>query len=160
MPHCAAVGCSNEAKNKRDPSISFHRVPLEGEISKKWLAAIGRPLSNLPKQPHLCSHHFEPHCFDESVDLWNRLMRDKPRSRELKPDAIPTIFANKPAPNVRTTSLARAAKRKRQEVRENIHFQVCNALLIRRDKCIVVVLLYIFIFFLRTCVPTIYFHCF
>ena len=102
MPHCAAVGCSNEAKNKRDPSISFHRVPLEGEISKKWLAAIGRPLSNLPKQPHLCSHHFEPHCFDESVDLWNRLMRDKPRSRELKPDAIPTIFAHKPAPNVRT----------------------------------------------------------
>ena len=65
MPHCCAAGCSNEAKNKNDPSISFHRVPLESVASKKWLAAIGRPLSNLPKELHLCSVHFEPQCFDE-----------------------------------------------------------------------------------------------
>lgn len=125
MPHCAAVGCKNKSKNKpkRDPLISFHRVPLEGEISRKWLAAIGQPLSNLPEEPQLCSDHLESHYFDESVDLRNRLMGGKPRPRELKADAIPTMFAHKPAPKVRTTSHGRVAKQKRRQVRGNVDFQ-------------------------------------
>lgn len=56
------------------------------------------------------------------------------RQRDLKADAIPTIVAHKPAFKVRTTSRARAAKQKRQQVRGNVDFQSWNALLIRRDK--------------------------
>ena len=117
MPYCCAVGCNNDSKNK-NPSISFHRVPLQGEIRKKWLIAIKRPKANLPKEPYLCSAHFEPHCFNESVDLQNELMGGKTkRRRELKSEAVPTKFAHKPTPKVRSSSVARATKRKRQEVR-------------------------------------------
>ena len=90
-------------------------------MGRKWLAAIGRPLSNLPKEHHLYFDHLEPHYFDESVDLRNRLMGG--RQRDLKADAIPTIVAHKPAFKVRTTSHARAAKQKRQQVRGNVDFQ-------------------------------------
>lgn len=38
MPHCCVVDRNNESENK-DPLIPFHRVPLEGELSKKWLNA-------------------------------------------------------------------------------------------------------------------------
>ena len=98
MPYCCAVGCNNDSKNK-NPSISFHRVPLQGEIRKKWLIAIKRPDYNLPKVPYLCSAHFEPHCFNESVDLQNELMGGKTkRRRELKSEAVPTKFAHKLTP--------------------------------------------------------------
>ena len=76
--------------------------------------------------------NLEPHYFDESVDLRNRLTGG--RQRDLKADAIPTIVAHKPAFKVRTTSRARAAKQKRQQVRGNVDFQSWNALLIQRDK--------------------------
>lgn len=39
MPYCCGVGCNIESKNK-NPSISFHRVPLQGEIRNRksgWL---------------------------------------------------------------------------------------------------------------------------
>lgn len=134
MPRCAAIGCSIQSKNKPKsyPLIPFHWVPLEGEMGRKWLAAIGWPLSNLPKKHHLYSDHLEPHYFDESVDLRNRLMGGT--QRDLKADAIPTIVGHKPAFKVRTTSRARAAKQKRQQVRGNVDFQSWNALLIRHDK--------------------------
>jgi len=90
-------------------------------MGRKWLAAIGRPLSNLLNEHHLYSDHLEPHCLDESVDLRNRLMGG--RQRELKADAIPIIVAHKRAFKVRTTSHARAAKQKRHQVRGNVDFQ-------------------------------------
>lgn len=69
--------------------------------------AIGRAKDNPQKDPRLCSAHFEPHCFDESVDLQNKLMESKfKRRREVKDDAVPTIFAHKPAPKVRSKSVA------------------------------------------------------
>ena len=125
MLYCCVVGCNNDSKNKK-PSISFHRVPLQGEIRKKWLIAIKRPDANLPKVPYLCSAHFEPHCFNESVDLQNELMGGKTkRRRELKSEAVPTKFAHKLTPKVRSSSVARAAKRKRQEVRTQFLYVLC-----------------------------------
>ena len=125
MPYCTAVGCNNDSKNK-NPSISFHRVPLQGEIRKKWLIAIKRPEANLPKEPYLCSAHVEPHCFNESVDLQNELMGGKTkRRRELKSEAVPTKFAHKLTPKVRSSSVARAAKRKRKEVRGHFFYVLC-----------------------------------
>lgn len=72
-------------------------------------------IENLPKCPYLCSDHFDPSCFDKSVDLQNQLLGGS--KRKVKKDAIPTIFSHKPAPKVRVTSVARAEKRKHQEGR-------------------------------------------
>ena len=125
MPYCCAVGCNNDSKNK-NPLILFHRVPLQGEIRKKWLIAIKQPDANLSKVPYLCSAHFEPHCFNESVDLQNELMAGKTkRRRELKSEAVPTKFAHKQTPKARSSSVARAAKRKRQEVRTHFLYVLC-----------------------------------
>lgn len=123
MPHCCAYGCNNESKKQTDTAgrgenkVTFHRVPGadQRELRKKWLSAIGRPKENLPKCPYLCSDHFDPSCFDESVDLRNKLLGGT--KRKLKDDAVPTILAHKTAPKVRASSVARVAKRKRQEVR-------------------------------------------
>ena len=127
MPHCCAFNCNNESTGQKNTGkdgkkVTFHRVPGEDkkELRQKWLIAIGRRQDNLPKFPHLCSDHFDPSCFDESVDLRNRLLGDKRRC--LKDGAVPTIFSHKPAPKVRATSVARAAKRNRQEVRVKFDF--------------------------------------
>jgi len=42
--------------------------------------------------------------------------------RNLKKDAIPTIFLHKPAPKAHVTAVARAAMRKHQEVRKKYDF--------------------------------------
>ena len=50
------------------------------------------------------------------------------RRRELKSEAVPTKFTHKPTPKVRSSSVARAAKRKRQEVKG--HFMLLVVLLL------------------------------
>ena len=129
MPYYAAVGCNNDSNNKNS-SISFHRVPLQGEIRKKWLIAIKQPEANLPKEPYLCSAHFEPHCFNENVDLqMNELMGGKTkRRRELKSKAVPTKFAHKLTPKVRSSVARVATERKRKEVRGYFFYVLCCCL--------------------------------
>ena len=134
MPHCCAYGCNNESKKQTytagvgrgENKVTFHRVPGTDhrELRKKWLIAIGRPKENLPKCPYLCSDHFDPSCFDESADLRNKLLGGT--KRKLKDNVVPTIFAHKPAPKVRASSVARATKRKRQEVRGKFAFLYLN----------------------------------
>ena len=79
-----------------------------------------RPIESLPKCPYLCSDHFDLTCFDESVHLQNQLLGGS--KRKLKKDAVPTIFSHKPAPKACVTSVARAVKRKHQEVRITYDF--------------------------------------
>ena len=63
MPHCCAFGCSNESKNKKVDSITFHWIPGEDRkhVRNKW--------KNLPKHVYLCSEHFDASCFNESADI-------------------------------------------------------------------------------------------
>ena len=127
MPHCCAYECNNESKKQKETGKvekkgTFHRIPGNDkkELRKKWLVAIGHPIENLPKCPYPCSDHFDISCFDESVDLQNQFLGGS--KRKLKKDAVPTIFSHRPAPKARITSVARAAKRKQQEVRITYHF--------------------------------------
>ena len=127
MPHCCAYGRNNESKKQKEygkveKKVTFHRIPGDHkkELRKKWLVAIGRPIENLPKCPYLCSDHFDLSCFDESVDLQNQLLGGS--KRKLKKDCVPTIFSHKPVPKARVTSVARATKRKHQEVRKTYDF--------------------------------------
>jgi len=117
MPHCVAYKCSNDAK-KKDPSISFHLLPGVNRLTirKKWINAIKRPESNLPKKPHLCSIHFEESCFDRSFEMKSKMVGSTLGKRRLKHDSVPTIFFHKPPPKPRRTSISRSARKSREEV--------------------------------------------
>ena len=121
MPHCCAFGCNNQLKNKKEDSITFHRLPGEGrkQVRAQWITVIGRPQKNLPKHVYLCSSHFDPSCFDESANIRYKLLVFCSKKR-LEPDAVPTMFTHKPGPKECTTSVARAAKHKRQEVKKSL----------------------------------------
>lgn len=122
----ATMSPKNRRKKERSKKkITFYRILGNDrkELRKKWLVAIGRPIENLLKCPYLCSDHFDLSCFDESVHLQNQLLGGS--KRKLKKAAVPTIFSHKlvtvPA-KARATSVARAAKRKHQEVRITYDF--------------------------------------
>ena len=72
MPHCVAVDCNIQAKNKqKDPNIRFHVFPKDEELRQAWIHAIGR--TSLLANPRLCSKHF-------------RMLNP------LKTDAVSTLF--------------------------------------------------------------------
>ena len=76
MPHCVAFECSIQAKNrKKDPKIRFHKFPDDEAIRRAWIHAVGT--TSLPKDPCLCSKHFEEHCFEESYLMEVKLMGSK-----------------------------------------------------------------------------------
>lgn len=120
MPHCAAFGCHNEAKNKKDLSISFHSFPKDPKLREIWVKAVKR--TSLPKDARLCSQHFTQDCFDDGVRLTNELLDGPCRFKnKLKPGSIPTIFSHKqPTTHPRESSIKRAAKRQRREVGDRL----------------------------------------
>jgi len=63
MPYCAVFGCfSSSRKEPRDFTINkpltFHNFPANPSIRKKWVHFCGRA-DKLPKDPRICSLHFE-----------------------------------------------------------------------------------------------------
>ena len=114
MPHCVAFGCNKQTKYRKNPSVSFHAFPKDERFRQAWIRAIGR--TSLPKNPHLCSEHFEAGCYEDRVRLEGELLGSCPWKRKLKPDAIPTMFSHKKAAPTRLTSRKRAEKKQRQEV--------------------------------------------
>lgn len=73
---CVAVGCTNH--KKKNPELSFYKLPSDKKISLEWKAKIKR--ENLPKIVRVCEKHFEENCFDSHVDLKNRLLPDGKKS--------------------------------------------------------------------------------
>ena len=115
IPHCVALECNVQAKNKQnDSKIRFHVLPRYSELRQAWIHAIGR--TSLPKDPRLCSKHFEEHCFKESYLLELRVLGSSRMLNPLKPDAVPTLFSHRPAALVRLSSVKRAEKRQRLKV--------------------------------------------
>ena len=116
MPHCVAFECSIQAKNrKKDPKIRFHKFPDDVAIRRAWIHAVGR--TSLPKDPRLCSKHFEEHCFEESYLMEVKLMGSSNWTKSLKTGAIPTLFSHKPPKGGRASSVQRAEKRERERER-------------------------------------------
>ena len=70
---CSAVGCTNH--RKRNPELSFFQLPHDKEIAAQWLAKMKR--KDLPKKVFLCQDHFTPDCFDQSIEMRNRLLPGK-----------------------------------------------------------------------------------
>ena len=68
MVSCAAVGCKNTSSTQTNGTqtngtnkLSWHAFPLNGELRALWIAKVKR--GNLPKNPKLCSAHFEARMF-------------------------------------------------------------------------------------------------
>ncbi|KAL9958118.1 hypothetical protein ACROYT_G035089 [Oculina patagonica] len=66
----------------------------------------------------MCSHHFRPDAFDDTVRLQENLIGHCRWKRKLKEDAVPTIFSHKQAKKPRIISEQRAARRQRQQTIE------------------------------------------
>lgn len=115
MLHCVAFECNVQAKRKQnDPKIRFHTFPKDKKTHQAWIHAIGR--TSLPKNPRLCSKHFEEHCFKESYLMEVRILGSSRMLNPLKTDAVPTIFSHRKATPVRLSSVKRAEKRQPMEV--------------------------------------------
>ena len=116
MPHCIAFECIIQVKNrKKDPKIRFHKFQDDAAIRRVWIHAVGR--TSLPKDPHLCSKHFEEHCFEESYLMEVKLMGSSNSTKSLKTGTIPTLFSHKPSKGGRASSVQHAEKRERERER-------------------------------------------
>ncbi|XP_054439783.1 THAP domain-containing protein 3 isoform X1 [Pteronotus mesoamericanus] len=86
---CAARQCCNRYSNRRK-QLTFHRFPFSRpELLKEWVLNIGR--GNFEPKQHtvICSEHFRPECFSA---FGNR--------KNLKHNAVPTVFAFQDAPQL------------------------------------------------------------
>lgn len=89
MSHCVAFGCTYRAKGSNRSDVNLHVFPKDEKLRKIWEDACGRV--HFPPEPQLCSRHFTP-------DAFRRLVTDFLGAgyvRELKPEAVPTIFSYK-----------------------------------------------------------------
>ena len=93
IQQCVAFGCSNQAKNRKDTSISFHVFPKNNRLRRAWIIiiqAVGR--TSLQKVP-VCFRSislmliasntrldFRMSCLDRALGSENLNLRLFPRS--------------------------------------------------------------------------------
>ena len=85
-----AAGCNT----KDSEGFSLHTFPCNKELREKWIRAVKRQRSNWdgPSKYSLqCSKHFEPNSFVKEGSRY-RDEAGMPVKKQLKPDAVPTIF--------------------------------------------------------------------
>ena len=70
MVSCVAVGCSNSSSNSTN--LSWHCFPSDKVLRAKWIAKVKR--DDLPKNPRLCSEHFEPRMFKRNLRVSSLLI--------------------------------------------------------------------------------------
>ena len=103
---CSAFGCTSGYKRKHDeatdPNVTFHAFPLHNkELCDRWVKANPRKGFVPSKHSKLCSLHFHASDFltertDSNVSRRLSAVSEQPLRRRLKPDAVPSIFANAP----------------------------------------------------------------
>ena len=121
MVHCVVVNCSQRSPRNTKKGISCHRFPLKDESQlSEWLAEIKR--ENMPplENCHICSAHFAPSCFEDDI-IRSKVMPESARKRDLKDDAIPTVFAHKK----RTTQRPASERRKRKVNHVESRYMLC-----------------------------------
>ena len=93
MPnHCVAAGCTNSSTIK---GISVYHFPKDLSLRKKWVDQVKRTRDKWTgpsEHSILCSDHFSDDCFEASYDLRKHFGIQTPRKRQLKPNAVPSIF--------------------------------------------------------------------
>ena len=119
MVYCSAVGCNNDSRYVgKKQGVSYHRFPSDVSRIKEWLAKISREdltIADINKDSRVCSVHFEPECYER--DLKAELLEIKSTKRNLKTDAVPTIFEHRPRKKPRLSSERRLGIKSKGEVR-------------------------------------------
>ncbi|KAG6459028.1 hypothetical protein O3G_MSEX011167 [Manduca sexta] len=80
MTNCCVKGCKSHSR-KKDPEISFHRIPKHLKTRAKWIENIGRRDWSPGPNTYICSLHFEKNCINHTLQV--------PR---LKDDCFPTLL--------------------------------------------------------------------
>ena len=88
---CPAPGCTS---NDKDVNITFHRFPKSEDRLTQWLASFPNIPWKYCKTARLCEKHFPPESYKAS------------KKKELKDDALPTIWPNVPLELQRTSTSA------------------------------------------------------
>ena len=87
IPSCK---CSTNLKNCHGDSPSFHKIPKDHALRRKWLDAINRSDGFSVNSAVVCGHHFKTECFYHPLS--DQLMPGVSYKRKLSKDAVPTIF--------------------------------------------------------------------
>ncbi|CAN7947862.1 unnamed protein product [Ixodes pacificus] len=112
---CCAVGCNNTTEKRSN--VTFHSFPTDKSTRKKWVLAVRRERWLPSKNSRICSDHFSPDCYDDSVRLRESfgLGGDGHRKKLLK-WVVPTVFAHT-QPGQPPIERRAFAKRRRMQVR-------------------------------------------
>ncbi len=106
MPdRCCVVGCRSGYGDKKTSTegVTMHQFPLSNRVLvSKWLANLARRDFTPTKTSKVCSLHFNADEFKESrtdANWWRRRKHtsEKRTNRMLKPDAVPTVFPERPS---------------------------------------------------------------
>lgn len=90
---CCVEGCMN--RSTKTNGVCYHRFPSESALRKKWLCAVRRVVWSPDKNACVCSDHFTPDCYRDSVYLMEAFGLAKANhGRRLKEDAVPTLFVH------------------------------------------------------------------
>ncbi|XP_065305139.1 THAP domain-containing protein 3-like isoform X1 [Dermacentor albipictus] len=109
---CCVEGCTN--RSTKTNGVCYHRFPSDNALRKKWLCAVRRVVWSPDKNACVCSDHFTPDCYKDSVYLMEAFGLAKANyGRRLKEDAVPTLFvytkpSHPPLPRWRAAKLRRA----------------------------------------------------
>ncbi|XP_037294382.1 THAP domain-containing protein 1-like [Manduca sexta] len=111
---CCVKGCKSNSR-KKDPEISFHRLPKNLKTRAKWIENIGRRDWNPTPNTYICSLHFEKNCVNRTLNV--------PR---VKDNCFPTIFPHVIAPDESnsqaSTSKDYSLQLQRKELSSTTHY--------------------------------------
>ncbi|XP_037499257.1 peroxynitrite isomerase THAP4-like [Rhipicephalus sanguineus] len=111
---CCAVGCTNHSSKTQ--RVCYHHFPNDSALREKWISAIRRDNWLPSKWARVCSDHFSPESYKDSVHLMEAFgLSQQHFYRRLKADAVPTVFKEvirQPA------ARGKAIKRKAEDVYE------------------------------------------
>ncbi|KYN04404.1 hypothetical protein ALC62_04628 [Cyphomyrmex costatus] len=89
---CAVKGCKNynwKTRNMPGRKVQYFSFPKDNAMVLKWLEVCKKQDLSIAKA-RICSVHFEPSCFEKS--LQQKLLQYSPkRVRKIRKDAIPTL---------------------------------------------------------------------
>ena len=113
MPHCMVPECTNNSRTAQ--GVSYHRIPRDISLRQAWMARIRRVNPRNISHSFVCSAHFTPDCFEETLP---NLVADYRRRPRLKPNSVPSVFPRSKPETPRTTGRKREQMRTKQAKQE------------------------------------------
>ncbi|XP_037513711.1 peroxynitrite isomerase THAP4 isoform X2 [Rhipicephalus sanguineus] len=90
---CCVVGCTNYSRKTQKVRVCYHNFPSDSALREKWISAIRRDNWLPSKWARVCSDHFSPESYNDSVHLMEAFGLSKQHFyRRLKADAVPTVY--------------------------------------------------------------------